>query len=149
QPFVFDVKGVRFGINICEDTWFPTAPARARAAGAQVLLVPNGSPYHMKKQHRRHDVMRANVTAHGLSLVYANLVGGQDELIFDGNSFVMDSQGAVCAQLKHFEEDLRVVEFDGARPLPGTIEAELSLEAQVYKALVLGVRDYLGKNGFP
>ncbi|HJW57898.1 MAG TPA: NAD+ synthase [Burkholderiaceae bacterium] len=149
QPFVFSVNGVRFGIAICEDTWFPHASARARAAGAQVLLIPNGSPYHMKKQYLRHDVMRANVTAQGLSLVYANLVGGQDELIFDGNSFVMDEDGAVHAQLKHFEEDMQIVEFDGARPTNGTVEAELSIEAQVYKALTLGVRDYVGKNGFP
>jgi NAD+ synthase (glutamine-hydrolysing) len=149
QPFVFTVKGVRFGLNICEDTWFLPAPARAKQAGAQVLLVPNGSPYHMKKQHLRHEVMRANVTSQGLSLVYANLVGGQDELIFDGNSFVMDENGAVRAQLKHFEEDLQIVEFDGARPVSGTVTPELPLEAQVYKALVLGVHDYIGKNGFP
>ncbi|MES2534614.1 MAG: NAD+ synthase [Pseudomonadota bacterium] len=149
EPFVFQVKGVRFGLAICEDTWYPHAAARARGAGAQVLLVPNGSPYHMNKQHLRYEVMRANVVAQGLSLVYANLVGGQDELIFDGNSFAMDEKGAICAQLKHFEEDLRIVEFDGGRPVPGFIPAELPVEAQVYKALVLGVRDYIGKNGFP
>jgi NAD+ synthase (glutamine-hydrolysing) len=114
QALVFAVKGVRFGINICEDTWFGHAPARAREAGAQVLLVPNGSPYHMNKQHLRYEVMRRNVAAQGLSLVYANLVGGQDELIFDGDSFVMDQDGAICVQLRHFEEDLRLVEFDAA-----------------------------------
>jgi NAD+ synthase (glutamine-hydrolysing) len=149
EPFVFDVKGVRFGINICEDTWSAHAPARAKAAGAQVLLVPNGSPFHMKKQHLRYDVMRNNVTVHGLSLIYANLVGGQDELIFDGNSFAMDQAGEVRAQLRHCEEDLQIVEFDGATPRPGAIAEELSVEAQVYQALVLGVRDYIGKNGFP
>lgn len=149
QPFVFAVKGVRFGINICEDTWFAHAPARARAAGAQVLLVPNGSPYHMNKQHLRYETMRRNVCAQGLSLVYANLVGGQDELIFDGDSFVMDAQGTICAQLRHFEEDLRIVEFDGATPVPQPVAAPLAVEAQVYQALVLGVRDYIGKNGFP
>ena len=149
QPLVFTVKGTCFGINICEDTWFPRAPARAKAAGAQVLLIPNGSPYHMGKEHLRHATMHANVTSQGLSLVYANLVGGQDELIFDGHSFVMDSQGAVCAQLSHFEEDLQIVEFDGAQPRTGMIAAATSVEAEVYQALVLGVRDYLGKNGFP
>ncbi|MFC5476334.1 NAD+ synthase [Paraherbaspirillum soli] len=148
-PLVFDVKGVRFGLNICEDTWFAHAPARARAAGAQVLLVPNGSPYHMNKQHLRYDVMRANVTAQGLSLVYANLIGGQDELIFDGNSFVLDQQGRIAARLQHAQEDLQIVEFDGAAPLPAQIASELSVEAQVYQALVLGVSDYVGKNGFP
>ncbi|PKV43010.1 NAD+ synthase (glutamine-hydrolysing) [Janthinobacterium sp. 61] len=149
QAFVFGVKGVRFGINICEDTWFQHAPMRARAAGAQVLLVPNGSPYHMNKQHLRYETMRKNVSAQGMALVYANLVGGQDELIFDGDSFVMDAAGTICAQLRHFEEDLQLVEFDGATPVPQALAAPLTIEAQVYQALVLGVRDYIGKNGFP
>lgn len=149
QPCVFAVKGVSFGINICEDTWLPFAPAQAKAAGAQVLLVPNGSPYHMKKQHFRYETMRKNVAAQGMSLVYANLIGGQDELIFDGNSFVMDQQGMVCAQAKHCEEALQIVEFDGSRPISTSIAPELPIEAQVYDALVLGVRDYIGKNGFP
>ncbi|MGK5007818.1 NAD+ synthase [Janthinobacterium sp. LB2P70] len=149
QAFVFGVKGVRFGINICEDTWFEHAPMRARAAGAQVLLVPNGSPYHMNKQHLRYDTMRKNVSAQGMALVYANLVGGQDELIFDGDSFVMDAAGTMCAQLRHFEEDLQLVEFDGATPAPQSLATPLTTEAQVYQALVLGVRDYIGKNGFP
>jgi NAD+ synthase (glutamine-hydrolysing) len=149
QPFVFEVKGVKFGINICEDTWYPQAPSRAQAAGAQVLLVPNASPYHMNKQHLRYDVMHTNVSAQGLGLVYANLVGAQDELVFDGNSFVMDASGTVCAQLKHCEEDLQIVEFDGARPRHTGAPRALSIEAQVYKALVLGVHDYVGKNGFP
>ncbi|HVK93191.1 MAG TPA: NAD+ synthase [Noviherbaspirillum sp.] len=149
QSFVFEVKGVRFGINICEDTWSKHAPAHAKAGGAQVLLVPNGSPYHMNKQHLRYDVMRTNVSSLGLPLVYANLVGGQDELIFDGNSFAMDGLGVVCVQLKHCEEDLQLVEFDGGQPKSGRIAQELSIEEQVYKVLVQGVRDYIGKNGFP
>jgi NAD+ synthase (glutamine-hydrolysing) len=148
-PVVFDVKGVRFGINICEDTWSGHAPAQAKAAGAQVLLVPNGSPYHMNKQDLRQQVMRANVTGQGMAVVYANLTGGQDELIFDGNSFVLAQNGTLAAQLRHVEEELLLVEFDGAKPLPAAIAPELPLEAQVYQALVLGVRDYIGKNGFP
>jgi len=150
SPFVFHVKGLPFGVNICEDTWYAKAPERAKLAGAQVLLVPNGSPYHMHKQNARHDAMRTNVCAQGLSVIYANLVGGQDELIFDGNSFVMDKRGVICAQLKQFEEDMQVICFDQfGQPTGGTTAAELSLEAQVYQALVLGVRDYIGKNGFP
>ncbi|MBI1889622.1 MAG: NAD+ synthase [Burkholderiales bacterium] len=149
QSLVFDVKGVRFGVNICEDTWSSDAPAHAKAAGAQVLLILNASPYHMKKQHQRVEVMRRNVSAHGLSVVYANSVGGQDELIFDGNSFVLDQSGELRAQLKHLQEDLQIVDFDGATPMPATVAEELPVEAQVYQALVLGVRDYLGKNGFP
>ena len=149
RPLVFGVKGVQFGINICEDTWSSHAPRRAKVAGAQVLLVPNASPYHMNKQHLRYEVMRGNVCAQGLSLVYANLIGGQDELIFDGNSFVMNAEGKICTQLAHFEEDLRIAEFEAAEPLPDEVAPGLPVEAQVYKALVLGVRDYVGKNGFP
>jgi NAD+ synthase (glutamine-hydrolysing) len=148
-PFVFDVKGTRFGINICEDTWWPDAPARARQAGAEVLLVPNGSPFHIDKQSLRYQKMRANVTPQGMSLVFANLVGGQDELIFDGSSFVLDAAGVPMAQLPHAQETLQVVEFDGARPLPQPLAPALGTEAQVYQALVLGVHDYITKNGFP
>lgn len=149
EPLILTVKGVQFGINICEDTWSGHAPARARQAGAQVLLILNASPYHMRKQHLRYEVMRRNVSSQGLSLVYANAIGGQDELIFDGNSFVLDQSGNLRAQLQHLQEDLQIIEFDGATPLPGAMHDELPLEAQVYQALVLGVRDYLGKNGFP
>lgn len=148
-PLVFEVKGTRFGINICEDTWFSHAPARAAKAGAQVLLVPNGSPFHMNKQYVRVDTMRANVSVHGMSVVYANLVGGQDELIFDGNSFVLDQQGVMRAQLQHCAEDLQIIEFADGQVVKGSIAQELSVDAQVYQALVLGVRDYIGKNGFP
>ena len=149
EPCVFELKDVRFGLNICEDTWQPDAPANARAAGAQVLLVANASPYHMHKQHKRYEVMRKNVAAHGMALVYANLVGGQDELVFDGDSFAMDASGVVRAKSAQFTEDLQVVEFDGPALRSAAIASELPLEAQVYQALVLGVRDYIGKNGFP
>ncbi len=149
QPCVFEVKGLRFAINICEDNWFPFTAAKAKEAGAQILLSLNASPYHMSKQEARYEVMRANVMSQGLSLVYANMVGGQDELIFDGNSFVMDASGKVTALLKHCEEDLRIASFDGPQPQLSLLEAQPSLEAQVYAALVLGVRDYIGKNGFP
>jgi NAD+ synthase (glutamine-hydrolysing) len=149
QPLVFDVKGVRFGVNICEDTWFSRAPAAAAAAGAQVLLVPNASPFHMRKLEVRVETMREHVSSAGLSVVYANMVGGQDELVFDGASFVLDAQGGVAAQLPHFKEDLQVIGFDGARPLPGLITTPVSEEARVYAALTMGVADYLGKNGFP
>ncbi len=150
QAFVFEAGDVRFGLNICEDTWSSVAPLRARDAGAQVLLVLNASPFHMNKQAQRCEVMRANVSAHGMAMVYANLVGGQDELIFDGNSFVLDRAGKLCVQLPHLKEEVRIVEFDATgAPLPQALPAALPLEEQVYRALVLGVRDYIGKNGFP
>lgn len=146
---VFEHGGTRFGVAICEDTWSPIMPAKARASGAEVLLVLNGSPFHMNKQHLRQQVMRDNVSRQGMATVYANLVGGQDELIFDGNSFVLDREGRLTARLKHATTDWQLIEFDGATPRPGVIEPELSPEAEVYQALVLGVKDYVGKNGFP
>ncbi|HEY5800958.1 MAG TPA: NAD+ synthase [Burkholderiaceae bacterium] len=149
DAFVFTVKGTRFGINICEDTWFTRAPGSAVEVGAQVLLVPNGSPYHLNKQHLRAQTMRDNVVAQGLAVVYANLVGGQDELIFDGQSFVMNAAGELMATMAPFAEDLQLVRFEDGAPLPGPKVAEQPLEADVYQALVLGVRDYVTKNGFP
>jgi NAD+ synthase (glutamine-hydrolysing) len=149
DPLVFELENTRFGVTICEDAWTTSVPAQAKAAGAQVLLVLNGSPFHMNKQHLRYQVMRDKVTAQGMALVYANLVGGQDELIFDGNSFVTDSDGKIVAQLKHAEEDMQLIEFVGGNPQLAVIESNLSVEAQVYQALVLGVRDYITKNGFP
>jgi NAD+ synthase/NAD+ synthase (glutamine-hydrolysing) len=94
-------------------------------------------------------VLRQRVAATGLPVVYANLVGGQDELVFDGASFVLDAQGGECCRLPQFVEALQVVEFAAGRPLPAALAAAQPLEAEVYGALVLGVRDYLGKNGFP
>ncbi len=149
RPFVFEVKGTRFAINICEDTWYPYAPEAARAAGAQVLLVPNGSPYHLGKTAQRLDKMRQNVSHAGLPLVYANLVGGQDELVFDGASFVLDAAGTLACMAPQFEEHLLLVHFVDAVPQPGERADPGSLEHQAYGALRLGVRDYLGKNGFP
>ncbi|WP_339937663.1 NAD+ synthase [Undibacterium luofuense] len=147
---VFEVKGVKLGINICEDTWFPEAPAMAKAAGAEILLVPNGSPYHMGKQSQRLDVMRKNVSEQGMALVYCNLIGGQDELVFDGNSFALNADGAIVSVLSHCAEDFALVEWNGhslSSDVPNS--PAQSQEAEIYQALVLGVKDYVRKNGFP
>ncbi|MEN8515468.1 NAD+ synthase [Burkholderia sp. RS02] len=149
EPLVFELNGVKYGVIICEDAWHASAAQIAKAAGAQVLLIPNGSPYHMNKEAVRIDILRARIRETGLPMVYVNLVGGQDELVFDGGSFVLDAQGALVAKMPQFDEGHAIVEFDGARPLPGAITPELSTDAQVYRALVTGVRDYIGKNGFP
>jgi NAD+ synthase (glutamine-hydrolysing) len=149
RPFVFDVNGTLFGVNICEDTWFHYAPECAQAAGAQVLLVLNASPFHLGKQAQRLQTMRGNVSHFGLPLVYANLTGGQDELVFDGASFVLAADGRLVAMAPYFDEAVLVVEFIDGAPQPASIAAEPSLEALAYQALVLGVRDYVGKNGFP
>ncbi|MDH5208960.1 MAG: NAD+ synthase [Burkholderiaceae bacterium] len=149
RPFVFEANGTSFGINICEDTWFPYAPECAQAAGAQVLLVLNGSPFHLGKQQQRLQIMRTNVCRFGLAAVYANLAGGQDELVFDGASFVLDAGGGVTAAAPHFDEALLLVDFVDGVPQPGAFEPQPAQEALAYSALVLGVRDYVGKNGFP
>jgi len=148
RPFVFEVRGTRFAINICEDTWFGYAPQCAAAAGAQVLLVPNGSPFHLGKGEQRREVVRANVCRQGLAVAYANLVGGQDELVFDGGSFVLDAQGRLAALAPSFAEDLLLVDFVAGVPQRGPCASEPPLEAQAYQALQLGLRDYVDKNGF-
>ncbi|OZI44846.1 NAD+ synthase [Bordetella genomosp. 5] len=153
EPLVFTVKDVRLGVVICEDIWFDRAPVQSARAGAQVLLVPNGSPYNTGKQEARQAVAARCVQATGCALVYANLVGGQDELVFDGASFALDAQGRCAARLPDFTEGVNLIEVDAAgavRPLSaGADVAPYALEEQVWNALVLGVRDYLGKNGFP
>jgi NAD+ synthase (glutamine-hydrolysing) len=148
-PCVFELEGTRFGINICADVWETGAAGFARDAGAEVLLVLNASPYHLDKQSSRYQVIRERIDETGMGVVYANLVGGQDELVFDGASFVMDATGRLTHQLPIFEETLGFAELHGAAILPGEIAPELSQEACVYRALCTGVRDYVQKNGFP
>lgn len=152
-PALVDVAGVRAALLICEDIWEHEPAMQARAAGAQLLLVINASPYDTRKQAERERVARARVAATQLPLVYVNLVGGQDELVFDGQSFVMDAEGHVTTRLRAYEECLELVQFDvsGERvvPVPGPVSPLMSTEESVYRALVLGVRDYVGKHRFP
>jgi NAD+ synthetase len=148
-PCVFDVGGVRYGAVVCEDIWFPEPAAATRAAGAQVLLVANGSPYHTRQQALRREQVEARVRETGLPVVYVNRVGGQDELVFDGASFVLDSDGVLAQQLPAWHETVALVEFDGARPRHVRGMLDPRLEPHVYNALVTGVRDYVDKNRFP
>ncbi len=154
QPSITDCGGVRMGLLVCEDIWAPQAAQLSRADGAQMLLVINASPFEIHKQREREQVARARARDVGLPLVYVNLVGGQDELVFDGNSFAMDAQGEVVMRAPAFEEGTYLIEFaceaGGAlTPRPAAVVPELSDEASVYGALVLGVRDYVRKHGFP
>ncbi|HNQ05386.1 MAG TPA: NAD+ synthase [Thiobacillaceae bacterium] len=144
---VFDWGGQRFGVNICEDIWDDEAPRLARDAGAQVLLVMNASPFHMDKLVQRHDLARARARACALPIVYVNLVGGQDELVFDGASFAVDANGEVVTQAPQFQEALHLVAWRGADP-HGEMTPLLTPEAGAYQALVTGLRDYVRKNGF-
>ena len=148
-PLVVEVEGVRFGINICEDIWFPRAPAMAKAEGAQALLVLNASPFHMDKQVERLGVVTQNIARHSVPAFMCNLVGGQDELIFDGDSFVTNAKGEIIARAKRFEEDGLLVAFDAnGQPQAASVAAALNAQEQAYHALVLGTGDYIRKNGF-
>ncbi|ROH88616.1 NAD+ synthase [Pseudomethylobacillus aquaticus] len=148
-PLVFTHAGVRCGVLICADVW-ETGPARlAKQAGAQLLLALNASPYHQDKQVTRHEVLAQRVQETGLAVVYANMVGGQDELVFDGASFVLDRSGELMQQLPEYEEAVALVRLQQADPLPGEIGPLLPLPASVYRALCLGLHDYVSKNGFP
>src|SRR5215472_3261522 len=111
QPTVADRRGFRLGLLVCEDIWEPEAAQLARAAGAELLLVINASPYEIHKQRERENIARARVTDVGLPLAYVNLVGGQDELVFDGNSFVMNAEGEVVLRAPPFEEGNYLVRF--------------------------------------
>ncbi len=151
-PQVFEINGVCLGVNICEDIWFDAAPKAAAGAGAQVLLVPNASPFHAGKQAEREAVARAAVAASGCAVVYVNSVGGQDELVFDGGSMALDRTGRVAARLPAFEESIALIDVDDqGNVVPLLARADcpvLSMPAQAYQALVLGTRDYVRKNGF-
>ena len=149
RPLVFSHQGVQFGVVICADLWESSPVRLAKQAGAEILLALNASPYHMEKLATRHEVLRARISENGLPIVYANMVGGQDELIFDGGSFVLDSEGTLVQQLPAFEETLALVTFDKKNPLTTALAPRLSLEASVYRALSLGLHDYVSKNDFP
>ncbi len=153
QPTVVDFRGFRVGILVCEDIWEPEPAQLAKSAGAEMFVVLNASPFEIHKQRNREDIVRRCVRDLGLPVVYVNMLGGQDELVFDGNSFVMDAAGKVVMRAPPFEEGLYEVEFervDGVvRPVPAAIAPELGDAESVYRTLVLGVRDYVAKHGFP
>jgi NAD+ synthase (glutamine-hydrolysing) len=154
QPTVSECRGFRVGLLICEDIWVPEPAQLARSAGAELLTVINASPYEIHKQREREEIARARARDVRLPLVYLNLLGGQDELVFDGNSFVMDAEGTVVMRAPPFAEGTFLAEFvrdarGRATPIPGRLAPELSDEASVYNALTLGVRDYVHKHAFP
>jgi len=146
---VFAAGGRRFGVLICEDAWFDEPAEAARAAGAEMLCVINASPFHLDKGGEREARMAQRVAASGLPLLYAHLVGGQDEVVFDGASFALDAQGRVAARGAYFDEGLVTLDWLPDGQMTGTVQPVPALEAQAWAALVTGVRDYVNKNGFP
>jgi NAD+ synthase (glutamine-hydrolysing) len=149
---VFQVEGVNVGLLICEDAWFEEPALLAREAGAELLVVINASPFHVGKGGERVDRMAERARAVAMPVVYAHLVGGQDEVVFDGASFAVDADGTLVGRAPGFQENLFAVQVardEGRLKLSAAIVHERSPEADLWDALVLGVRDYIGKNGFP
>ena len=152
EAAVVSIRGVSVAITICEDLWQPGPMAQAQAAGASMMLNLNASPFHAIKGGEREAVLRQRLAEAPMPVVYVNQVGGQDELVFDGESFVMAADGRVVVRGRPFVEEIYTADFEvganGVRPLPGMIHEHLPQAESVYRALVLGVRDYIEKNGF-
>ncbi|MGH8119757.1 MAG: NAD+ synthase [Gammaproteobacteria bacterium] len=151
---VFDLKGIPTAVSICEDIWEKDVCIQAAAAGAKLMININASPYHLDKIRLREKILRERVSESGLNIIYLNLVGGQDELVFDGGSMAMDSKGNVQYRAPQFEAGLHAMEFSTAGqdhflPVSAVSEQSMVREEAIYKAVVLGVRDYVHKNGFP
>ncbi len=151
EPCVVDIRGVPVGLTICEDIWYPSPAARAREAGARLLLNLNASPFHKGKAPEREGLVGRRARDNGLPIVYVNLVGGQDELVFDGGSFAVDAEGRITHRLGSFVEEQGLFEYapdDAPHCVAGAQAAPLGEDEAIYRALVLGVRDYVHKNGF-
>jgi NAD+ synthase (glutamine-hydrolysing) len=147
DPATIEVAGRQVGLTVCEDVWSPGPPALSEAeAGASLIANPSGSPYHRGKGREREAMLAERASAYGTHFAFCNLVGGQDELVFDGQSFVVDPDGNVIARAAQFEEELLVCEVPSSAP--GRLAEPLPDLAEVYAALRLGLRDYVAKNGF-
>ena len=152
EPCVMDYKTIKLGLTVCEDIWHDGPIEDAVAAGAEVIININGSPYHANKIPQRHQAVCSRAKTNQTPVIYVNQVGGQDELVFDGASFATDKNGEVVHQMASFEEGMSLVKVannNSQITVSGTqMEAELGFHESVYNALVLGVRDYVTKNGF-
>ncbi|MDM7927949.1 MAG: NAD+ synthase [Blastomonas fulva] len=147
-------RGVMLGLPLCEDIWFPKVCGHLKAMGAQILIAPHGSPYEIEKDERRlHNVVRARVAETGLPLVFLNRIGGQDELVFDGASFVVNADGSLVHQLPDWEAASVRTEWTrgagGWQCAPGEIHALDPFPQDAYHAMIVGLRDYVNANGFP
>jgi len=152
-PGLFDLGGVRLGVPICEDIWGPEPCRQLKAAGAELLIVPNGSPFRRTADEERTAVAKARVAETGLPLIYVNQVGGQDELVFDGGSFGLQADGDLCMSLPTFESAVALStwrrEASGWRCVAAPTTSWPSGPEESYRAMVLGLRDYVTKTGFP
>jgi NAD+ synthase len=153
SPGIYEVAGVRLGVPICEDIWGPDPCACLASGGAEILLVPNGSPYRRTADDERLDVARARVAETGLPMVYVNQIGGQDELVFDGGSFALQADGSMCMSLPMFETAVACSTWEkgaaGWRCVDAPQTTWPSGPEEIYRAMVVGLRDYVRKSGFP
>ena len=152
-PGPVNFRGVRLGLAVCEDMWTPDVCETLMESGAEILVVINGSPYERDKVDVRMNHAVARVTETELPLVYVNQVGGQDELVFDGGSFVLNGESRMAAAAKQFVEDLMTTDWardaDGWSCVKGEVNEWIEGKERIYQAMVLGLRDYVNKNGFP
>ena len=151
-PRATPFRGHRLGIMICEDMWYADAAGALRQDGAEILIVPNGSPFESDKLGIRRHHAAARIAETGLPLIYVNQIGGQDELVFDGASFILDSAGTITCQMPAWRPDLTLSQWrkegDALAPTPGNVEPMTDPLSDIYQAMVLGLRDYVGKNRF-
>ncbi|WP_392384592.1 NAD+ synthase [Marinomonas primoryensis] len=152
---IVDIKGVKVGLSICEDIWHPEPVAQAKAAGAELILNLNASPYHIEKMGERETLLHKRATEVSLPIVYVNYMGAQDELVYEGGSFAVNAKGEKIMQAPWFEAGLYCLDMivddsqpNKVEPVAGIIAPALDVEASVYQAMVLGLRDYIQKNRF-
>lgn len=149
EPCVFELGGIKFGIAICADFWLGHLAHAENRSGLDILLVLSASAYHINKQVSRYQLTHQFIKQAGISVIHTNLVGGQDELVFDGASFAMNRQGELTHQLGEFVEAIELINIYNKQPAKGKLAASQTSTASVYQALCLGVKDYIQKNGFP
>ena len=145
---LFEIAGVQVAVSICEDAWEPGPILAMVADGAELVVNVNASPYYAGRLSEREEMLAGRAAQAAVPIVYVNLVGGQDELVFDGASLVFDGHGRLVARAKQFEEDFLVVDVEPGSSISGRVEPALEPVREVYEALVLGTRDYVRKNGF-
>jgi NAD+ synthase len=150
-PLPLSFRGLNLGVMICEDMWTPPAAGHLKKHGAQILIVPNGSPFEIGKTDTRRHLAVERVRETGLPLVYLNQTGGQDELVFDGSSFVLDAKGEIVAALPSWKEDVQLIHLDaaGISSERSHVQALPDMASDIYHALMTGLRDYVNKNNFP
>jgi NAD+ synthase (glutamine-hydrolysing) len=149
-PSVIEINGFRFGLLICEDLWHTEPVKQAKEAGAQFLVCINASPYSIHKETTRHEIFEKRIRESNLPIFYVNLIGGQDELVFDGNSTVIGHSNEICAKAKSFEEDILYVDIDSSgKIVQQSVRKQPTQLETIYHALILGLKDYVKKNGFP